>query len=208
MSLIACAVLKAEFGYHTCPAWLMVYHTTNKQVNKRHCKQVNNQYCKQVNKQCKQEVLTRLSVSGLAGSAGITHSTVLVSTAMTPQGIPPSLALPVTTVCAQLLSVSMKVPLSKNPPFHLTSPTGDGGSRDVVMAIGGRPPTTARLALNEKFGVVGGLGGRVLHWPGHGVQTRDHGKGGPLHLGGHRGNLRYSPSGGRGTYLGDVGQPI
>lgn len=129
-------------------------------------------------------MLTRLSVSGLAGSAGITHSTVLVSTAMTPQGIPPSLALPVTTVCAQLPSVSMKDPLSKNPPFHLTSPTRDGGSRDVVMAIGGRLPTTARLALNQKFGVVGGLGGRVLHRSGHRVQTGDDGEGAPLHLGG------------------------
>ena len=44
---------------------------------------------------------TLLSVSGLAGSAGTVHSTDLVSTAITPQGIPPKLALPVTTVRAQ-----------------------------------------------------------------------------------------------------------
>ena len=38
------------------------------------------------------------SVSRFAGSAGTIHSTERVSTAMTPQGIPPSLARPHTTV--------------------------------------------------------------------------------------------------------------
>ena len=58
---------------------------------------------------------TVLSELGLAGSAGMVHSTERVSTAMTPQGIPPSLARPHTTVMAQLSSVSMNEPWSKNP---------------------------------------------------------------------------------------------
>lgn len=60
-------------------------------------------------------MITLDSESKLAGSAGKVTSTVLVSTAITPTGIPPSLALPQTTVCAQGCIISSHDPLSKNP---------------------------------------------------------------------------------------------
>ncbi len=53
-------------------------------------------------------------VSCAAGSAGISHSTVLVSTATTPTGIPTNLALPAMMVFAQPLMISSKVPASKS----------------------------------------------------------------------------------------------
>ena len=78
------------------------------------------------------------SESGLAGSAGSVHSTARVSTAkishiiinfqvfmvsffqtmdlpMTPTGMPPKRALPVTTVRAHPDIISSNDPLSKNP---------------------------------------------------------------------------------------------
>ena len=69
-----------------------------------------------------QVVLTVLSESGLAGSAGWVHSTERVSTVMTPQGIPPSLVRPHTTVIAQLSRLSMKLPRSKKPYSHSWPP--------------------------------------------------------------------------------------
>ena len=53
--------------------------------------------------------------SGLAGSAGETFSTERVSTPMTPTGIPPRRARPVTTVRAQPPRDSLKESLSKRP---------------------------------------------------------------------------------------------
>mmetsp|Transcript_25305 Transcript_25305/g.75302 ORF Transcript_25305/g.75302 Transcript_25305/m.75302 type:complete len:212 (+) Transcript_25305:1295-1930(+) len=54
-------------------------------------------------------------LSGLAGSAGTRRSTLRVSTAMTPMGMPPSLARPVTTLRPQPSRHSWKVPSSKKP---------------------------------------------------------------------------------------------
>lgn len=45
--------------------------------------------------------MTFVSESKFAGSAGMINSTVRVSTAITPTGIPPNRARPVITVCAQ-----------------------------------------------------------------------------------------------------------
>ena len=59
--------------------------------------------------------LTLASESMLAGSAGSFNSTVRVSTAITPIGIPPKRALPVTTVLAQAAMISSQEPWSKNP---------------------------------------------------------------------------------------------
>src|SRR3569833_4667720 len=53
--------------------------------------------------------------SGLAGSAGVMFSTLRVSTAMTPMGMPPSRARPTTTVRAQPPRDSTKESLSKRP---------------------------------------------------------------------------------------------
>uniref|UniRef100_A0A182V822 Uncharacterized protein n=1 Tax=Anopheles merus TaxID=30066 RepID=A0A182V822_ANOME len=55
------------------------------------------------------------SESRLAGSAGMVTSTVRVSTAITPTGMPPSLARPVTTVWAHGSIISANVPRSKKP---------------------------------------------------------------------------------------------
>lgn len=70
--------------------------------------------------------LTLASESRLAGSAGNVTSTVRVSTAITPTGIPPSLARPVTTVCAQGFIISDQLPLSKNPLSHSPGFVGFG----------------------------------------------------------------------------------
>jgi hypothetical protein len=60
--------------------------------------------------------------SGFAGSAGTTASTVLVSTEMTPNGMPPNFALPATTVLPQPAKVSVNEPLSNKPvPSALSS---------------------------------------------------------------------------------------
>ncbi|KAH9419583.1 hypothetical protein DERP_009640 [Dermatophagoides pteronyssinus] len=53
-----------------------------------------------------------------AGSAGIINSTARVSTAITPTGIPPSRARPVTTVNAQPDIISCQEPRSKKPSSH------------------------------------------------------------------------------------------
>jgi hypothetical protein len=62
--------------------------------------------------------ITLASESMLAGSAGMLSSTVLVSTAMTPTGMPPSLARPQTTVCAHGCRISWNESLSKKPLSH------------------------------------------------------------------------------------------
>mmetsp|Transcript_92559 Transcript_92559/g.238984 ORF Transcript_92559/g.238984 Transcript_92559/m.238984 type:complete len:225 (-) Transcript_92559:4763-5437(-) len=54
-------------------------------------------------------------LSGFAGSAGILLSALRVSTAMTPMGMPPSLARPTTTLRPQPSKYSWKVPSSKKP---------------------------------------------------------------------------------------------
>ena len=58
-----------------------------------------------------------------AGSAGMTCSMDLVVTAITPIGIPPSFARPVTTVFAHPPRVSIQESLSKNPEIHFPSTT-------------------------------------------------------------------------------------
>lgn len=61
---------------------------------------------------------TFASESRLAGSAGRLSSTVRVSTAITPTGIPPKRARPHTTVCAHGNKISSHDPRSKNPLSH------------------------------------------------------------------------------------------
>lgn len=67
---------------------------------------------------------TLASESKLAGSAGKLSSTVRVSTAMTPTGIPPRRALPQTTVWAHDDIISSNEPLSKNPDSHSSGWSG------------------------------------------------------------------------------------
>ena len=64
---------------------------------------------------------TTFSLCGIAGSAGVTLSTVRLSVAITPTGMPPSRARPVTTVRAQSARTSMKLPRSNSPDCHCPS---------------------------------------------------------------------------------------
>ena len=90
--------------------------------------------------------LTVLSVSGFAGSAGCVHSTERVSAVTIPQGIPPSLARPHTTVIAQLLRVSMKVSLSKKPHSQTWPP---GVESERTQRVKNRGAVTFKKTYNN-----------------------------------------------------------
>lgn len=83
---MACAVLKAESGNHTCPACWMICEWAGQDIGVRTQKLLRSYRVLAVLS------LTLASESKLAGSAGIDSSTDLVSTATTPVGIPPSLS--------------------------------------------------------------------------------------------------------------------
>mmetsp|Transcript_25199 Transcript_25199/g.62413 ORF Transcript_25199/g.62413 Transcript_25199/m.62413 type:complete len:205 (+) Transcript_25199:4174-4788(+) len=57
-------------------------------------------------------------VEGMAGSAGWAYSVTLVSTQITPTGMPPRRARPTMTDLAQSIMTSLKVPRSKMPLCH------------------------------------------------------------------------------------------
>lgn len=84
-SLMAWAVLKAESGNHTWPACWRTWHFKRTQI------QVNTATTHSVIIQIYNTTITFDSESRFAGSAGTVSSTVRVSTAMTPRGIPPNL---------------------------------------------------------------------------------------------------------------------
>ena len=122
-STIACAVLYAEFGYHTCPASRM-----------------------------------RCSVEcGFAGSAGTTRSSVRVSTAITPNGMPPRRARPTTTDVAHPASVSWNESRSKRPGTYTPSTTAP-----AIIARGSYGVDVGVKATSRSTGSTGGRirGGR------------------------------------------------
>ena len=127
-SAMACAVLWAESGYQTWPAWGLIDSLE----------------------------------SGFAGSAGTTASTVLVSTEMTPKGMPPSLALPATTVLPQPASVSVNEPLSNKP---------------VPSALSRQFSHVVRRAVRRRPG---------RHRPVDGIRRREHAR---LQVVGRRGDV-------------------
>lgn len=139
------AVLKAESGNHTWPACCMTWNeNTEIQANVQSSSSLYDINIWRV-------FVTLDSESRLAGSAGTVNSTVRVSTAMTPRGIPPNLcsyisiinqldvhfsnvhaayeqiyrALPTTTVWAQDPMISMNEPWSKNPLCQVPFTTND-----------------------------------------------------------------------------------
>merc|ERR1719272_1334155 len=132
---MAVAVLNAESGYQTCPAW----------------------WC------------TCASESMFAGSAGIITSTELVSTAITPTGMPPRRARPVMTVLAHPPSISVNEPLSNRPDSHPEGSTeedrpvmrtrgsyGSEGGTNVTSRSTGSAAITSFCIVSEYCGAVGG----------------------------------------------------
>mmetsp|Transcript_56351 Transcript_56351/g.154847 ORF Transcript_56351/g.154847 Transcript_56351/m.154847 type:complete len:256 (-) Transcript_56351:163-930(-) len=80
--------------------------------------------------------------AGLAGSAGMRCSTRRVSTAMTPIGMPPSLARPTTTDLPQSARYSVNEPWSKKPESKVPSGAATPASmwRGSYGVAGGRKP--------------------------------------------------------------------